>query len=221
MPNYEIQIQVTIRETAQAVTPEAHQAAEGSFRTVVSGASGQRIEECERALLAVNYPALREAFSRHLSEVSQQEAARDGVGRVKKMPPLNSTVNCRRSALGRRCSGTATSGAAASEPEVLGAWLPVHQYAPVFINSQLFGFDYLPGQVGQVLVVEIEPTLECPVGQTAFPFQQLQHLGQHVIERHVCTSSMRGLSEETALLRPYSFRWRDSRRTTSQAAIFC
>ncbi len=87
MPNYEIQIQVNIRETDQAVTPEAHQAADGSFRTVVAGASGQRIDACERALLAVNYPALREAFSRHLSEVSQQEAARDGGGRVKKTPP--------------------------------------------------------------------------------------------------------------------------------------
>ena len=87
MPNYEIQIQVTIRETAQDVTLEAHQAADGSFRAVVSGASGQSIDACERAVLAVNYPALREAFARHLSEVSQQEAARDGVGLVKKTRP--------------------------------------------------------------------------------------------------------------------------------------
>ena len=47
MPNYEIQIQVTIRETDQDVTPEARQPAEGSFRTVVSGASGQRIDACD------------------------------------------------------------------------------------------------------------------------------------------------------------------------------
>ena len=91
MSNYEIQIQVTIRETAQDVTPEAHQSADGSFKTVVSGASGQSIDACEQALLAVNYPALREAFSRHLSEVSQQAAARDGVGMVKKtLPPTRS-----------------------------------------------------------------------------------------------------------------------------------
>ncbi len=84
MSNYEIQIQINIRPTDDTVTPAAHQSADGSFRTVVSGASGQSIEECEQALLAVNYPALREAFSRHVSEVSQQEAARGGVGRVKK-----------------------------------------------------------------------------------------------------------------------------------------
>ena len=84
MSNYEIQIQITIRPTDADVTLAAHQSADGSFRTVVSGASGQSIDECEQALLAVNYPALREALSRHLSEVSHQEAARGGVGRVKK-----------------------------------------------------------------------------------------------------------------------------------------
>ena len=87
MPNYEIQIQVTIRETNQDVTPGAHQSADGSFRAVVSGASGQSIDACEQALLAVNYPALRAAFSRHLSAVSQQAAAREGGGRVKKTAP--------------------------------------------------------------------------------------------------------------------------------------
>ena len=87
MPNYEIQIQVTIRETAAAVSPDAQQAGDGSFRRVVSGASGERIDACEQAVLAVNYPAVREALSRHFSEVSQQEAARGRVGMVKKTPP--------------------------------------------------------------------------------------------------------------------------------------
>ena len=86
MPNYEIQIQVSIRETADAVTPEAPQAVDGSFRTVVSGASGQSIDAWEQAVLAVNYPALREALARHFSEVSHQEAARGRGGRVKKTP---------------------------------------------------------------------------------------------------------------------------------------
>jgi hypothetical protein len=45
----------------------------------VSGATGQSIDACEQALLGLNYPALREALSRHLSEVSRQEASH-GVG---------------------------------------------------------------------------------------------------------------------------------------------
>jgi hypothetical protein len=73
MSNYEIKIQVDISKTEREVTQEAHQSADGSFRTVVSGASGQSIDQCEQALLATNYPAIREALSRHFSEVSRQE----------------------------------------------------------------------------------------------------------------------------------------------------
>ena len=87
MSNYEIQIQVQIRKTDDDVTQEVNQAGDGDFRTVVSGTSGQSIDACEQALLAVNYPALRDALSCHFSEVSRQEAARGGIGRVKKTPP--------------------------------------------------------------------------------------------------------------------------------------
>lgn len=87
MSNYEIQVQVHIRKTDDDVTEEVHQAGEGEFRTVVSGVSGQSIDACEQALLAVNYPALRDALSAHLSEVSKEEAARGGIGWVKKTPP--------------------------------------------------------------------------------------------------------------------------------------
>ena len=86
MPNYEIKIQVDIRATEQDVTPGATPLTDGSFRLVIGGESGQSIDQCERALLAVNYPAIREALSRHLSEVSRQAAARGGVGKVKKTP---------------------------------------------------------------------------------------------------------------------------------------
>ncbi len=86
MPNYEIKIQVDIRATEQDVTPGATPLTDGSFRLVIGGESGQSIDQCERALFAVNYPAIREALSRHLSEVSRQEAARGRVGMVKKTP---------------------------------------------------------------------------------------------------------------------------------------
>ena len=86
MPNYEIKIQVDIRATEQDVTPGATPLTDGSFRLVIGGESGQSIDQCERALLAVNYPAIREALSRHLSEVSRQEAARGRGGTVKKTP---------------------------------------------------------------------------------------------------------------------------------------
>jgi hypothetical protein len=81
MPNYEIKIQVDIRATEQDVTPDATPSDDGSFRSVIGRESGQSIDQCEQALLAVNYPAMREALSRHLSKVSKQEAeaSRPGV----------------------------------------------------------------------------------------------------------------------------------------------
>ena len=86
MSNYAIKIQVDIRATDNEVTKEVTQSADGSFRIVVSRESGQSIDQCEHALLSVNYPAIREALSRHLSEVSRQEAEAYGQGALKKTP---------------------------------------------------------------------------------------------------------------------------------------
>ena len=92
MSNYEIQVH--IRKTDDEITEEVHQAGEGDFRTVVSGASAQSIDACEQALLAVNHPALRAALSSHLSEMSKEEAARSRIGVLKKTPlPIRSTAN--------------------------------------------------------------------------------------------------------------------------------
>jgi len=86
MPNYEINIQVDIRATEQDVTREATPSNDGGFRIVMNRESGQSIDQCEQALLAVNYPAIREALSRHLSEVSRQEAEAYRPGVLKKTP---------------------------------------------------------------------------------------------------------------------------------------
>ena len=91
MPNYEIKIQVDICATEQDVTPDATPSADGSFRLVIGRESGQSIDQCEQALLAVNYPAIREALSHHLSEVSRQEAEASRSGVLKKTPrPIRS-----------------------------------------------------------------------------------------------------------------------------------
>ncbi len=86
MPNYEIKIQVDISPTEQDVTSDVRPCGDGSFRVVMSHESGQSIDQCEQALLALNYPVLREALSRHLSEVSKRKAETYGVGVLKKTP---------------------------------------------------------------------------------------------------------------------------------------
>jgi hypothetical protein len=87
MSNYEVKIQIDISQTEEEVTRGTHQSADGSFRMVVPCASGQSIDQCEQALLAANYPAIREALSRHFSEVSKQKAESYRVGVLKKTPP--------------------------------------------------------------------------------------------------------------------------------------
>lgn len=92
MANYEIKIQVDISPTDEDVTPGARPSADGSFRIVMGRESAQSIDQCEQALLAVNYPAIREALARHLSEVSKQKADAYGLGVLKKTPgPTRST----------------------------------------------------------------------------------------------------------------------------------
>ena len=86
MATYEIKIQVAISATEQEVSQGARPSAEGSLRLVIGRESGQSIDHCEHALLAVNYRALREALACHLSEVSRQEAAADRRGVLKKTP---------------------------------------------------------------------------------------------------------------------------------------
>jgi hypothetical protein len=93
MPNYEIKIQVHMAPTEQDVTSEITPCDDGGFRVVMSHESGQSIDQCEQALLALNYPVLREALSRHLSEVSKRKAETYGVGVLKKtLGPTRSTA---------------------------------------------------------------------------------------------------------------------------------
>ena len=54
MPNYEIKIQVDISPTEQDVTSDVRPCGDGSFRVVMSHESGQSIDQCEQALLALN-----------------------------------------------------------------------------------------------------------------------------------------------------------------------
>ena len=89
MSNYEITIQVDMRETEQEVTQGAQHSTDGRFRIVISREAGQSIDHGEQALFAANYPAMREALSRHFSEVSQQAAEGYRPGILKKPHALS------------------------------------------------------------------------------------------------------------------------------------
>ncbi|MBF0353537.1 MAG: hypothetical protein HQM11_21100 [SAR324 cluster bacterium] len=84
MSNYEIKIQIGIQKTEHAPTNGVETLVEKGFRIVISQESAQSIDESEKALLSVNYPALRQALSAHLSEMSREDAERYRTGHLKK-----------------------------------------------------------------------------------------------------------------------------------------
>ncbi|MBW2100452.1 MAG: hypothetical protein JRG68_06765 [Deltaproteobacteria bacterium] len=84
MSNYEIIIKVDIQKTEASTSDSVNKCNDGSFRMVLPQESAQSIDTCEKALLRANCPALREALSLHLSEISKEEAYSCNVGQLKK-----------------------------------------------------------------------------------------------------------------------------------------
>jgi hypothetical protein len=85
MSNYEIKIHIAIQKTENKITSGVEPISEKGCRIVISQKAAQSIDECEKALLSVNYPALRQALSQHLSEVSREEAEAFVIGTLKKI----------------------------------------------------------------------------------------------------------------------------------------
>ena len=74
MSNYKIKVKIEIEKTDQSVSEAVNQFDDGSFSIVVPEKSAASIDKCEKALLKTSYPAVREALSHHMSEISKQEA---------------------------------------------------------------------------------------------------------------------------------------------------
>ncbi len=86
MANYEMVIKIEIQKTEDRASDGINKCHDGSFRTVVSQKSAQNIDMCEKALLQTSFPAVREALSQHLSDISKEEADSYHVGFLKKTP---------------------------------------------------------------------------------------------------------------------------------------
>ncbi len=84
MSNYEIVIKIDIQKTESLTSNGVKKCRDGRFRIVIPQESAQSIDMCEKALLNTNYPALREALSGHLSEISKEEADGFIAGSLKK-----------------------------------------------------------------------------------------------------------------------------------------
>jgi spermidine/putrescine-binding protein len=71
--NYKIKVKVEIVESDQEVEAELVQTEGGGFELVISEEQAINIDECEQALLRTNYPAIRAAIAKHLTELSKKK----------------------------------------------------------------------------------------------------------------------------------------------------
>jgi hypothetical protein len=92
MKNHRIRIKVEIAECEEDVSKEEcpQWLGDGEFELRVSGAVASRIDDGEEALLKTNYPAWRDALSKHLAEVSKKGAKRRGRRNESQSDPLSS-----------------------------------------------------------------------------------------------------------------------------------
>jgi formaldehyde-activating enzyme involved in methanogenesis len=71
--NYKIKVKVEIVESDQAVEEDLIETEAGQFEMVISEEQAISIDACEQALLQTNYPAIRAAIAKHLTELSKKK----------------------------------------------------------------------------------------------------------------------------------------------------
>ena len=70
--NYKIKVKVEIVKSDQEAAVDLSQTEDGEFELVISAEQAVSIDECEQALLRTNYPAIRAAIAKHLTELSKK-----------------------------------------------------------------------------------------------------------------------------------------------------
>ena len=83
MSKYKIKVNVEFAECDESVDSAPIQHDNGSFSMAISGQDAISIDKCESSVLQTAYPAIREAVSRHLSEMSKKKPVKTGVRETK------------------------------------------------------------------------------------------------------------------------------------------
>lgn len=76
---YKIKVNVEIVECPKSEPGDPIKKKDGCFEMNIIEEQAISIDKCEKALLATNYEAIRDAISRHLTEVSKKKPWNKGV----------------------------------------------------------------------------------------------------------------------------------------------
>ena len=74
MKNYKIKVNVEFVECNEEEDAAPREKQAGGFEFNISESTAISIDKCEQALLSVNYEAVRDALSKHLTEVSKKKS---------------------------------------------------------------------------------------------------------------------------------------------------
>ena len=72
MKRHKIRIKIEIVECEEEVQSKPTKIDDGEFELVMSEKQSVSIDDCEAMILRANYPAIRDALSQHLSEISKK-----------------------------------------------------------------------------------------------------------------------------------------------------
>lgn len=76
MKKHKIRIKVEIVECEEEPGEGPVKVDDGEFEMVINEQEAVSIDDCEEALLRTNYPAIRDAISKHLSKISKKKLKR-------------------------------------------------------------------------------------------------------------------------------------------------
>jgi len=74
MANYKIKVHIEIVESDEEIQGQLQELGPGQFELVLNEKEAISIDDCEQALLRVNYPAVRAALAAHLSAMSKKKS---------------------------------------------------------------------------------------------------------------------------------------------------
>ncbi len=74
MSNYKIRVKIEIEESEEENLNRIAENEDGGFEINIDQMGAESIDICEQAMLKVDYHALRNAISRHLTELSKKRA---------------------------------------------------------------------------------------------------------------------------------------------------
>jgi len=77
MGKYKIKVKVELVECTEAKEHDPSKQEDGSFTMTISEQDAVSIDNCEKAVLRTAYPTIREAISKHLSEISKKKLLKE------------------------------------------------------------------------------------------------------------------------------------------------